>query len=166
MTWSKQGWSICSAMTGACAKAVMRNLAAAWAATLSTLPLGQANVCVLLTSSIQASHSPLITAGHPLSSQGAHLPCRTPWLWCPICDSHCLFCRADLCPHVLLFGLSPLPGTQILTQFFFFPSYPVICGSFLQAWLFTSFSATFRPLNLPSWFISLCLFPTLLVWQK
>lgn len=48
----------------------------------------------------------------------------------------------------------------------FFPSYPVTCGSFLQAWLFTSFSATFRPLNLPSWFISLCLFPTLLVWQK
>ena len=112
--------------------------------TLSTLPLVQANVCVLLTSRIQASHSPLVTAGHPPSSQGTHLPCRTPLPGCPICDSHCLFLRADLCQRVLPFGLSPIPGMQILTQFLLFPSYPVICGSFLQAWLFTSFSATFQ----------------------
>lgn len=110
----------------------------------------------------QSSHYCWSSSKQPRGSSS----CRTPRTVVPTCDSHCLFCRADLCPHALPFGLSPLPGTQILTQFFFFPSYPVICGSFLQAWLFTSFSATFRPLNLPSWFISLCLFPTLLVWQN
>ena len=46
--------------------------------------------------------------------------------------------QAGLCLHILPFTLSPLPGTKVLTWSLFFPSYMIMCGSFLHPWLYKS----------------------------
>ena len=69
---------------------------------------------------------------------------RTPGLGHPICGLNLSLPRAGVCPSILPFPLSPLPGAQVLTQLIFFPSEPIICVSFLQPWLYRSLSASFQ----------------------
>ena len=128
----------------------------------------------------QASYHPPVSPRVSPNSHGGSSPQhRTPELWCPICGSHCSLPRVGVPSYSLTFPLCPLPVTQVLTLLLFFPSYPIMCVSFLQLWLCRSPSASFQfsfqwelyhkqmyfwcvhaerwaacPLTLPSWSIS------------
>ena len=57
-------------------------------------------------------------------------------------SSYCLFSRAGVHLYNFQFPLNPLPGAQVLTKSLSFPSYPSMCVSFLQPWLYgNSFSS-------------------------
>ena len=68
----------------------------------------------------------------PRRQGGRATPCRTPGLGCPNCDLTCYLqgrvypCGPSLCRS--------LPGAQNPDRFFSFPSYRVMCRSFLQLW--------------------------------
>lgn len=47
-------------------------------------------------------------------------------------------------PVIPLLFLSPFPGAQVPTRLVLFSSYPVLCGSFLQLWLYRSLSVNLR----------------------
>ena len=87
----------------------------------------------------QASHSPPVSpTSLPASQRGPSSLCWTIYDW------NCLLPREGLCPCDLPFPLSSLSMAQVLTWSLLFPSYPVLCGSFLQPWLYKSLSASLQ----------------------
>ena len=98
-----------------------------------------------LMSGLQPSNSPPVSlTGPPTSQGGSSSLCCTPGLRHPICGLNHSPCREGLCPCNLPFPLSPLPGSQVPTWLLVFPSYPFLCESFLQPWLYRSLSDSFQ----------------------
>ena len=92
---------------------------------------------------LYVSSPSVCTSSTPTSQVGLSLPHKTQGLECPICASACSLPKAGVYTCSLLFPLSPLPGSQIPTLLFFFPSYPITCVRFLQPWSYRSLSASF-----------------------
>ena len=103
-----------------------------------------ASINALLMGRIHASYSFPISPIGPLPSQEGLSSRQAPGLKRPICGSNCSFPKEGLHPCNLSFPLSPLPGTQALTWLLLFPSYPILCRSFLKPWLYRSLSASFQ----------------------
>lgn len=84
-------------------------------------------VCELLTSEIWASDHPPVSPSSPPTSQGGLSPSIGP----QDCGLSCSPSKVGVCQCNVLFPLSPLSGAQILTWSLFFPSYLIMCVSFL-----------------------------------
>ena len=80
----------------------------------------------------------LCPSGSPSNQWVLSPPHRSPGLRCPVCGLTYSLPRAGVYPSNLPFPLSFLPGAQVPTQSLFFPSYPIVCVSFLQPWLYRS----------------------------
>ena len=110
--------------------------------TFSALLWEQLSIHVLLTSGDQTSYSPPGSPTSPLSGQGGLSSlCRTPGLECLICASNHSLPREGFCPCNSLFPLSFPPRGQVPTWLLLFLSYPILCVSFLQPWLYRGLSA-------------------------
>ena len=119
---------------------------------------GQGSANVLLPSRVQASHSLTVNpTGSPISQGVSSSLCWTSWLGSPICGSNCSFLR-DLHSCNLPFPVRPLSGAQVLTWLLYFPSYPILCGSFLQPWLYKSLSASLQLVFSENCSTSRCIF--------
>ena len=131
----KQGWSIHLAWAGLYGRVVMGNHPATH--TVSNTPslscFGSKKASgMLFTSRI---HSPLVSPTCPPTSQGGSSSlCLTPGLGQLIYSSHCSLPKEYLCLCNIPLHLSPLPEALVLTWLLLFPSYSVLCGSFLQPW--------------------------------
>ena len=74
-------------------------------------PFLQFSIHPLTLLQVQASmHVRLTSRGPPISQKGLYSLCRAPGLGHPICDLNHSVPKEDLCPHDVLFLLSPLLG--------------------------------------------------------
>ena len=94
---------------------------------LSLSCLGCRPVCELLTSEIWASDHPPVSPSSPPTSQGGLSPSIGP----QDCGLSCSPSKVGVCQCNVLFPLGPLSRAQILTWLLFFPSYLIMCVSFL-----------------------------------
>lgn len=108
----------------------------------------QVYVYVFLTSRVQAFHSPPITPTRtsPPNNQGdSSFLYQIPGLSCPICGLNCSLPRENIHMLNLVLPLNPLPGAQVpICSWFIFPSYLIMCVSFLQPCLYRSPSLSFQ----------------------
>ena len=97
---------------------------------------------MLLRSRVQASHSPPVSPVHCSTSQKDTTPThQIPGLECPVCRSHCSVPRVGVCLCIFSFSTA---GDLSPTLLLFFPSYPIICTTFLHPGLYKSPSAIFQ----------------------
>ena len=102
------------------------------------------HLCAPHERNLSFSSLSICTNSSPSSQWVLPPPHGSPGLRCPVCDLTYSLPRAGVHPRNLLFPLSSLPGAQAPTQSLLFPSYPFICVSFLQPWLYRSPSASFQ----------------------
>ena len=106
------------------------------------LPWEQDPEHVFLKGGVQASHSPPVSPVHCLTSQKDTTPThQIPGLECPVCRSHCSVPRVGVCLCIFSFSTA---GDLSPTLLLFFPSYPIICTTFLHPGLYKSPSAIFQ----------------------
>lgn len=150
MTWSELDQNICLARAGVFARVVTGNPEAATAVfSPPSLPgLWVRPAYTLLSSLIQAFHSPPSSHNGPLTSHlphgGSPPPCRTPGLGSSICGSHHSLCRVSLHFCVLPFAWVHSQRHRLHSNCLpFLPSYLVMCGYSLEPWLYQGTSASF-----------------------
>lgn len=105
-------------------------------------------MCAFLTIGVQASYSLHVSLASP-PAKGTLLPGSQ--IWGALYGAQTSHSPGMVSVHVIpLLFLSPFPGAQVPTRLVLFSSYPVLCGSFLQLWLY-SLSVNLR-LGLVSYF--------------
>ena len=100
-------------------------------------------MCACFSQVESSLHTALLVV--PLSLQlatGLIFPVLVPRVGAPVCGSnHSLPGRISF-PYNFHFPLSLLPGAQVWSLLF--PSYLILCGSFLQSWLYSSLSTNLQ----------------------
>ena len=113
-----------------------------------------------MQSFLQASYSPSLCWSCSPASQESLSPLhKTPGVERPVCGSTCSLPRADVCLYNLPFPLSLLSGAKVLTQLLFFPSYLIMCVSFLPPLFSRSPFARFQLVYSENCSTCGCIFP-------